>query len=718
MTPAETELFNAIEQLGRVEFDGAGREIGAAFLTRQLLRGNGTRPRKLTLVGVTVVGELDLEAGEAGFPVKFERCGFSHVPNFEQATLAGMYFLTCRLPGLRASQARFLDGLALRECTVNGYVQLTGAHVSGQLDMHGCVIDGPVDGALKADGLRVEEDVYCSGGFQVTGLTRMIGAHIGGQFICDGATFRNPGADKALELGGLTVDEHVFWGEGFSVEGDVNLSGADIAGRLICERARFSSPGRTALRAVGMTVRQEAEFSAGCTVDGEMNLVGSRFGGWLKLTGGEFSNPGGVAVNLTRSVTSLNLVLREETVVRGELRLTGARIDGLLGAQGARLENKGGIALDASGLQVAGNLSLSVREGMRFRARGQVVLNDAHVGGELDCTGGRFSSDRGEALIARGIDVVRDVKLCKGFVAHGKVDLAGASIEGKLDFTGAELVHHGDAVRCDRVKVGHSVIFEKVTATGCVRMCDARVGSELTFKKASLRGRKALKLKGTQVRGALRLKFAGLPAGPVDLRWVQAGSFGDCDTDWPDGSTLDGFVYDALRDKSMDLGKRLEWLGARHKYVPQVYLQLAATYARAGHHDQATTVLVAKEEAKRLASGRLYRTCLWILKPTVGYGYRPFRVLGWLGGLLVVGGMLFSLVGWFKPSRMGIEEGWHHPWLYTFDLLLPVVSLHHSDLWVPLGAARWLSLGFTVVGWILAICLVTGVGRIFKRDER
>ncbi|MFS8095793.1 hypothetical protein LFM09_01520 [Lentzea alba] len=32
--------------------------------------------------------------------------------------------------------------------------------------------------------------------------------------------------------------------------------------------------------------------------------------------------------------------------------------------------------------------------------------------------------------------------------------------------------------------------------------------------------------------------------------------------------------------------------------------------------------------------------------------------------------------------------------------------------------ARWVSLAFTVVGWVPAICLVTGVGRMFKRDER
>jgi hypothetical protein len=382
--------------------------------------------------------------------------------------------------------------------------------------------------------------------------------------------------------------------------------------------------------------------------------------------------------------------------------------------------------MNASGLQVSGDLSLSVRDGERFHAHGQVVLNDAHVGGDLDCTGGRFDSDDGEALIARGVDVVRDIKLCKPFVAHGKVDLAGASVEGKIDFTGAELEHAEDAVRCDRMRVGHSVVFDKVRASGRVRMCDARIGSELTFLKASLRGRKALKLRGTQVRGALRLKFVERPAGRIDLRQVQTGSFSDSANDWSDGSMLDGFVYGALRENSMELDKRLRWLRDSHRYVPQVYLQLAATYASAGQHDEATDVLMAKEDARRRSLsgfvGRLHRSVWWLLSPTVGYGYRPLRILWCLGALTVVGGFVFHLLrqdaGNFARARPHLDPHWFDPWLYTIDLLLPIMSLDHSQLWVPLHGARWASLAFTVLGWVLAVCLVTGIGRLFKRDER
>lgn len=726
MTPAEMELFNAIEKLGRVEFTGAGREIGAEFLANELLRGIGRRPRKLTLLDVVVVGELDLEAGEVAFPVEFERCTFDSAPKFEQASVAGLYFADCELPGLRASQVRLQDGLALRGCTINGCVQLTGAHVSGQLDMDDCVIDGPPDGALKADGLRVELDVYCSGRFRVTGLTRMTGAHIGGQFICDGATFRNPGEDRALELSGLVVGEHVFWSKGMSVEGQVNLSGADIAGRLLCHNARFSSSGAKAILATGLKVGQEMEFSEKCKVKGELALVGCRVGGWMKFTGGEFINPRGVALNLARASTELNLVLRKGTVVRGQLCLAGARVGGTLGAQGGEFLCGSGTAIAATGLKVHGDLILGVRGDVRFHSQGAVMLSEAQIGGNFDCTGGLFENEDGDALVARGIRVGMDVALCGQFTARGRVDFAGARIDGKLDFTGARLKNEGDAVRCDSVRVGHAVVFDGVLATGCVRMCDARIGSEISFVEAVLKGVPAAKLKGTQVRGALRLRFAEQPAGWLDLRRVRAGSLADSEGDWPNKSRLDEFVYGALLDDSMPLPQRLRWLRKGHAYVPQVYLQLCSVYARAGLHDAATDVLMAKEDAKRRnlegVTGRLYRMVWWLLNPTVGYGYRPLRILWCLGVLTVLGGLIFHWLRQdernFARMRVDLNTDWFDPWLYTIDLLLPIMSLDHSLLWVPLHGARWAALAFTVLGWVLAVCLVTGIGRLFKRDER
>lgn len=51
---------------------------------------------------------------------------------------------------------------------------------------------------------------------------------------------------------------------------------------------------------------------------------------------------------------------------------------------------------------------------------------------------------------------------------------------------------------------------------------------------------------------------------------------------------------------------------------------------------------------------------------------------------------------------------------YSLDLLVPVFGLGQRSFWIPDPGAVWYTSGFTVVGWILAACLVVGVGKIFK----
>ncbi|WP_156213697.1 hypothetical protein [Lentzea aerocolonigenes] len=730
LTTAEQELVEEIENGGRVVFAGAGREIRGRVLTRELLRTKEIRVRKLCMSDVRLTGEIDLEAGDVGFPVRLDRCTFNQPPVLEQANIAGLYLVECTLPGLRAAQVQVSTSLSLRHCTVSGRIDLMGAHVTGQLVLRGCHVDGRGGEAIKADGLHVDQDLICSDGFSADGQTRMIGAVIGGQFICEGAAFRNHGDKPTLELNGLVVKEHVFWREGFTVHGRVNLRGAQIEGSLDCHRAHFANPGDLALEAVGMHVHQVVKFSAGCRVDGEINLTGCRVGGWVDFTGGEFVNEGRKAVDLARASIAQNLIFQSGAVVKGKVLLAGADIGGSLWAQGGRFENETDTAIDATGMHVHRDVLLSektlgsVADTDGFLARGRVVLSDVRVGGNLDCAGGRFVNPQREAMIARGIAVTRDALLRNGFVAEGRVDLADATVGGSLDLTAARLGERGEALRCDRVAVGQSVSFVKVRAEGSVHMCNARIGADVSFAGAALMGSKtALELKGSVIGSTLRLKFAERPTGMLNFCRLRVATLDDRQSDWPDEAKLNNFVYSALRERSTDVTKRIAWLQRQPEYVPQVYQQLASVYSAAGQHHEAAKVLIAGEDQRRCERkslpGRVHRTLWWILKPTVGYGYRPLWVLGWLAGLVVAGGVVFHLLGpgSFLSTRTEVPNTRFDPWLYTIDLLLPVVSLKHSDLWVPLGVAKLWSLFFTLIGWVLAICLVTGVGHLFKRDR-
>lgn len=142
---------------------------------------------------------------------------------------------------------------------------------------------------------------------------------------------------------------------------------------------------------------------------------------------------------------------------------------------------------------------------------------------------------------------------------------------------------------------------------------------------------------------------------------------------------------------------RLALLARNPHYVPQIYLQLASVYQAAGSDDESTAVAIAGEDARRRSqtgvAGRFKRALGFLLKVTVQYGYRPLQVLWWLFTLEIVGTFVFiDLHG----------KGF------------PVVSLGQRAFWTANGAAVWVSAVFTITGWILALCLAVGVGRIFK----
>jgi hypothetical protein len=170
-----------------------------------------------------------------------------------------------------------------------------------------------------------------------------------------------------------------------------------------------------------------------------------------------------------------------------------------------------------------------------------------------------------------------------------------------------------------------------------------------------------------------------------------------------------------------ELTDRLAWLRRNRGYVPQIYRQLASVYRAAGRDGEAISVSIAGEDA-RLKSYRgrfslLWRTLGLLFKITVMYGYRPLLVVPWLIALEVFGSLWLTVLFWwgdFVPRWKVEHHEQFNAWLYTFDLLVPVASLNQREPWIALGAADWSAATFTVLGWVLALCLAAGVGRMFK----
>ena len=72
-------------------------------------------------------------------------------------------------------------------------------------------------------------------------------------------------------------------------------------------------------------------------------------------------------------------------------------------------------------------------------------------------------------------------------------------------------------------------------------------------------------------------------------------------------------------------------------YSPQPYEQLAAVYRRAGRDQDARTVAIAKQRARRRTLSLPGRLWSLLLDGLVGYGYRTWVAGLWLGGVMAGG---------------------------------------------------------------------------------
>jgi hypothetical protein len=330
-----------------------------AVVLRDILRGRlapNPDPHGLRLRGARIAGRLDLENLTTSIAVELLDCLLGEGLIARGATLPALVLSGCRLehpsqPPLDGDQLT-AAGLALDQAVITadcetGAVRLAGAHL-GRLKCDGAAMRNDAGPALNAAGLKANEGVYLSGGFQAigtgeTGAVRLAGAHLGSQLDCTDARMHND-SGPALMADGLQVDQRVFLSGRFQAvgageTGAVWLPNAHL-GQLECDGATICNNAGPALLADNLQVDQNVYLR------GEFEAIGTS-----KL---------------------------------GAVRLRGAHLGGDLECTDARMRNNAGPALDANNLQVDQNVFLS--DGFEAVGTGDDValnLSQMLIGGEL-----------------------------------------------------------------------------------------------------------------------------------------------------------------------------------------------------------------------------------------------------------------------------------------------------------------------------------------------
>jgi hypothetical protein len=402
--------------------------------------------------------------------------------------------------------------------------------------------------------------------------------------------------------------------------------------------------------------------------------------------------------------------------------------------------------LNADGLRISYDLCLH----NNFKAEGEVRLQGANIGGTFRCERGQFinKNEKEAALNADRLKVEGDVFLRTGFRAEGEVCLRGAKIDGAFQCDKGQFIKpDGVALRADRLKVEGGVFLRNnLKVEGKVSLVGATIGGYLVWRGVDS-PKKAL----------------------LDLRSARIGTLWDERKSWPGKGklSLHGLVYDDIHDEALeDARTRLDWLRRQYndkaekdkdQFRPQPYEQLAEVLRKAGREVEAKDILIAKNRDKAHLTRLTLPEKIWYrqLGRIIGYGYRPLRALWWMLFFIFLGCILFGFGYWsglitpqtdsayldeqeIENRQVKIvdpgDEGRYisdvypkfNSLMYSFDLFVPLVDLHHSKYLLPnanrgvlfekygisvrtgglLRLYMWIHIA---LGWILTSLLVVGL---------
>ncbi|MGH3625455.1 MAG: oxidoreductase, partial [Sciscionella sp.] len=691
-------------------------------------RRRPTTPPVVQIADRYLTGLLDLRAQEFPYLLEFVRCRFERPPDIRQAKLAGCEFDRCWLPGLEARNLRSDNDIALRHSTVHGgRVDLTDADINGTLTLSGSTLYNPSGRALHGNRLVLAGALLATD-MNVTGEIRIPGLRAGGNVNFRGAALDSP-TGFALNANGIQVAGNLLCGtepnseRRFTSNGALFLTNARIESDLVLRGAQLRQDNPPA----ALTPQEDPSFDMAAT------LVGDR----LHVEG--------------------NVMLDQGLESTGTLRLMNGHIGGSLWLNRATVNVSGGHefpftrrALHFDGTRIDGDL-----EAWRSEMVGQLRLVDVTVRGSMLLDEAKLHSPSADVVHARRLTVGGNLDCRSGQIA-GSFLLQGATIGANLDLRSSRLVEPGRYSRDGRAKpsldaraitIGRDLTCaagrDAFSAHGEIRMYRASVGRQANFAGAELGSDladTALNAYGANIQDLL-VRFGRAPRGRISLRHAYCAALTDSAAFWEatGGVDLEDFRYDALAEPvplwdDKQVIRRLTWLrqAMSQQYSPGPYDQLAAMFRATGSDEHASTVLIRKQRHRYEALADGYRVLwpgvwLWSLvqRLMVGYGYRPTRALVWLLLLLVFGTLWFGLLpddcalhhannanlvvsdGRCALSSDDKEVVWN-PFLYTLDLLVPIVDFGNKNRWHMAGADQWISATIIAMGWILASTVSAG----------
>ncbi|HEY5985575.1 MAG TPA: hypothetical protein VIV12_04215 [Streptosporangiaceae bacterium] len=712
-------------------------------------------PRGLRLNNAIIVGRLDLTGLAVPFPLRFDGCEFDSAPVVEGAELFELSLTGClRLPGLLGNGLRLRRDLDLSRSQVIGAhwtsastskraaIWLCESEIGGRLLFVDATINAQGDRSIQADRVRVGGAVRLIHKFKSLGEIRLIGARIDGSLDLTGAQIESSDG-PAIDLADATIESSVFLIEDVTgrrpvIRGRIDMGNARISGRFLIRNAtvearsdaptgsiyaRTAAPG-TAISAARLWVGDEVMLAERCEVTGRIDMS---MADMSSVSIGEncvLRAPGRTTLDLTNAEIRAHFRLEESAAVEGTIRLAGAVIHGTLALHGQLSLPEQRSLVGGSAMVVDGDVYLE-----RLRTNGGRVNFRGATLGSLTAAGARLHNPGGYSLRLSQAVIKGSVLLMDGFTSTGLVALNRSTIEGRLQLTRGSFTCPGPVLDNEH---GHAI--EAISTT---------------------------------VRGGIDLGWKAV-APSVDFTDAVTTFLADDPATWPERFTIAGLSYErfekpqgALPKRTWDQAARCAWLRRQTEFDSGPYEQAARVFRQHGYTSEAEHVLIAQRRHARFvgrSSGIWPRRAIDAVYATIGYGYRPSRVLWLLAALLVLlvvslevpanqatlratngNGDVYATTGLIAASTNHVasqstasgsppradscgdgEVRCFSPVLYAIDTVVPLISLDQRSTWYPDPHVRggqlmlwWLNLA-TLLGWLLSSIFVLSLARLSR----
>jgi hypothetical protein len=267
----------------------------------------------------------------------------------------------------------------------------------------------------------------------------------------------------------------------------------------------------------------------------------------------------------------------------------------------------------------------------------------------------------------------------------------------------------------------------------------------------------AIRAVSSAFKGGMDLGWASIDPA-IDLTDATTTVLRDDPSDWPARVYIAGFSYerlDAVRDgvstrHIWDWQRRLAWLRQQPEHDAGPYEEAARVFRQHGYTHGAEQLLIKQRSDARQAEGRTRRQVTsvidWVFDWTVGYGYRPGRVLWLLAALLALvtatlsvpavqeslrasdEGVVFTIHGPVTVDNPAVAVDpcgggrvrCFSPLLYAVDTVIPLIALDQRATWYPdrfvsggQAVEWWLNLA-TMAGWLLSSIFLLSFARLAR----